>query len=473
VYGGQPVARGNPEGLPPGRGAFTAYDDFGDSFWVRANVDNHYGDQCRTEYRRIWNPIDEQEEIFYPYGVRWVDSLFWSKEGNSWRQVTYDCLYPGAPQPVQMNCAYWGAGELQGPLPNSKGLPVIKDDGTPDIRTTPREWSASRTSTTLGAMFDKRGKDPLLGMSAAAFAKYVSSNCSDFDYLGWFNDEKCTTLYGGKNLSGENCAVVPGNYQNKFRGQQMKCSWTYYPYWDVYRPSGCFERPQIKENRPYALYCKGLSPAGRGGFYNGYDTVYNFATCGNSFIPPRCNFEGGSTPLVIDPSGQRESLSTQMLANGLQWTLEFPNLTVVGAKNKRQQWILAEGSQPVKGTDYGSAEQPFLAHFNPQEKQRGVLKGIQSNVAFPGWDRDKLYLRVFRSGGIADSGSVIVGQGEVSNPARADKNTIIPLGIYAKYLFTTKQTITTPISGRITIDVPMSCDTPMVTLYSVSGRATG
>lgn len=470
---GKPVARSDPRGLPGARGAFTAHDGNGGTISVRGNGDNHYRGQCRTEYRWIWNPIDEKVELYYAYGVSWVDRMFWNSDGNSWREVSYTCLYPGAPQPVIMTCAYWGSGKLQGPLANSTGYPVIDSNGEALITTLPRQWIAPRTATTLGSRWESSGKNRLLGLSPAGFAQYVKSNCSDFNYLGWFQKDQCTTLYGGKRLSGDDCAVVPGNYLNKFKGQQLRCAWTYYPYWNFYRASGCTEKAVFNQDRPVAMYCKGRSPSGRGLYYNGYDYRYNFATCGDSFPMPQCNYEGNiPAPAIITPDGTRGSLSTQALANGQQWILDYPTLSVQGAENKRQRWILVQGSEPTRGGDPSGEHQPYMVHFDPGATGRGVLVFEDSKRSYPGWDRERLYLRLYQASGIADR-NLVFGNGEVRNPIRISKDSLMPLGIYAKYDFTVKRFIETEVAGRIEIDVPMYCTTSMASFYSVSGRATG
>lgn len=469
---GQPVPRDYPSGLPGSRGGFTANDGRGGTVAVRGNGDNHYRGQCVTEYRRIWNPVDEKIELFYPYGVRWVDRMFWADDGNSWRSVSYECLYPGAPRPVLKTCAYWGAGKLQGPLANSKGLPVVDEDGKVLTASLPRQWIAPRTTTTLGGRYDATGRNHMLGLSPAAFAGYVNANCSDFDYLGWFDKDNCTTLYGGERLSGNDCAVVPGNYLNKFRGQQLRCGWTYYPYWNFYRAKGCFTLGEFAQDRKAALYCKGRAPKGRGTVYNNWDTSYNFATCGDSFAPPRCEYDGPtSAPAVYAPGGERAGLSTQTLANGQQWHLKYPRLSVPGAENKRQQWILAGGSEPVNHPDPRHATQPFLAHYDAGATGRGVLVYESSDASYPGWNKYDLYLRLFKAGNVSWDGPTRVGQGEVQNPAKVAKGTIIPLGIYAKYSFTVKKLVTTEVAGPIEIDVPFDCRSSMATFYPVLGRA--
>lgn len=469
----KPVVRNDPRGLPGGRGGFTAHDGFGYTISVRGSVNNHYQAECKTEYRILWNPVDELYERYYPYGVSWVDRMFWDSSGNSWRQVSYTCLYPGAPRPVIMQCAYWGSGKLQGPLSNSTGYPVVDSNGETITQTLPREWTAPRTATALGKRWESSGKKQLLGLSPPAFAQYVSSNCIDFDYLGWFQKDRCKTLYGSKGLTGDDCAVVPGNYLNKFKGQQLRCAWTYYPYWDFYRASGCSERAVFNQDRPVAMYCKGKSPAGRGLYFNGYDTRYNFATCGDSFPVPKCNFEGNtSAPVIISPDGTRASLSTQALANGLQWLLDYPALTVSGAENKRQRWILVEGSEPTRGGDPASETQPYMAHFDPQAQGKGVLSFLDDARSFPGWDRDRLYLRLYQAAGLSDAARLF-GQDEVQNRIRVKKGDIAPMGIYARYDFTVKRFIETVVAGRIEVNVPMHCSTEMATFYSVSGRATG
>jgi len=460
------AVRRDPSPLPGARGAFTAHDGRGGTVWVRGNGDNHYRGQCKTNVRTIWNPVTSSVETYYPYGVRWVDRMFWGDDGNSWRSVSYTCLWPGAPRPVLKTCAYWGAGELQGPLLNSKGLPVMTSEGSAMTRTLPREWTAPRTLTALGRTYESRGKQARLGMGDAEFARYVSANCSDFDYLGWFETERCTLLYGGGALSGDDCTVVPGNYRNKFRGQQLRCGWTYYPYWNVYRAAGCTTKAPLRQNLPYALYCDDS-------FAPRWDTRYNFATCGDSFAPPRCNFTGfqGRAPEVITPNGRTTSLSTQMLADGRQWQLNYSPIVVPEAENKRQQWILADNSQPAKNGSAGAENQPYLAHYNPSDTGRGILKRADSNSAIPGWDENSLYLRVFKAGGVSDDGPRVVGQGEVSNPARVGTMEHIPLGIYARYLFTVKRTVSTEVGGVMEIDVPMTCTSSMATFYAISGRA--
>lgn len=142
------------------------------------------------------------------------------------------------------------------------------------------------------------------------------------------------------------------------------------------------------------------------------------------------------------------------------------------ADNKRQQWILAQGSEPFRGGDPGGDHQPYLAHYDPRAQGDGVLVFADSDRSYSGWDKETLYLRMFQAGGIADEGGFRLGEGQVSNVKTVPNNEAIPLGIFARYHYTAERTITTEVGGSITIDVPFECSTSMATFYTVMGRAT-
>lgn len=441
---------------------------------------NGYVDQCKLASKLMFDPDGNDNRTgggkksmkrFYAIGVKWTDTLTWNTlNGADYRTIQYDCVWPADPQPRTLTCPLWGDGLISGALSNSKGLPLMVN-GSPLPVTTPREWDPKLKYTPLGQKREgvdangiKRGSpDIYLGFNPDSnpegYVKYIQANCRDFNYIESVKTEDCVQISTDKKLSAADCAVVPGNYQNQFRGRQVLCEYTYYPLLfmgrDAYEAEGCFfKKPEISKTVQIAVYCDNRTVVGK------WDLTYNFATCDT---PPKtaamCSWSNGSgNPSITDAKGKSILNGSQVIADGEKYKAAWPAPILSGARDPWQQWILTSsgGMNPNLAPD--DLKQAFFGHYDKSVSANGapgmiVMEG--SKKGLPGWTKRDFFMSFF-------------------DGAKSNGNSLVPFSLEAQFHYYTKKTVTSELNGGtpITYDVMETCRGKEVTFYPLSGRVT-
>jgi hypothetical protein len=434
---------------------------------------NGYQKYCTTVSKVMPDPDSDgirRMKAFYPIGVRWTDTLSFSINGVAVRNISYSCVWPADPQPRTLTCPIWGDGLISGALANSKGLPLMVN-GEPLPVSTTRDWNPVKRYTPLGqkrmgvnSVGSPNGSPSVyLGFNKEtqdeAFVNYIKANCKDFNYLEAVNLAKCKQVSSGDYLSAADCAVIPGNYNNDFKGQQALCEYTYYPLLfggvDAYEAEGCFAlKTPINKTVQIAVYCDNTEVVGK------HDLAYNFATCNK---PPQaaaqCTWSNGSgNPSITDSKGRAVLNGSQVIADGEKYKVTWPTVVRPGARDPWQQWILTSsgGMNPNLAPD--DPKQAFFGHYDKTVSANGasgMIVAEGSKKGLPGWTKRDFYVSFF-------------------DGAKFVNNALVPFSLEPQFHYYTTKTVKLDLNGgqTITFDVMETCLAKEVTLYPLSGRVT-
>jgi hypothetical protein len=452
--------------IPEGNGVSTGYSYMGGNGW---NVGNY----CANGPTRVVpNPDSDgirKLKQAYPIGVNWTDTWTFQDNGSISRSVTYSCAWPSEPEQRTLTCPVWGDGLISGALSNSKGLPLMVN-GEPLTVSTPRQWNPVKRYTALGqkrmgvtATGAPNGNaSPMLGFSNAAdmaFVNYVRANCGDFNYLEAVNLAKCKQISSGTTLSAADCAVIPGNYNNAFKGEQVLCEYTFYRVLfggaSAYEAEGCFDfKPPISKNVQITVYCNNTEVVGK------HDLAYNFATCNEpAKTVAQCTWSNGSAnPAITDAKGRTVLNGSQVIADGEKYKVTWPAPTLAGARDPWQQWILTSsgGMNPNLAPD--DPKQAFFGHYDKTVSANGasgMIVSEGSKKGLPGWTKRDFYFSFF-------------------DGAKFVNNALVPFSVEPQFHYYTKKTVKLDLNGgqTITFDAMETCRGKEVTLYPLGGRVT-
>lgn len=434
---------------------------------------NGYQSYCMSSYKVMPDPDSDglrRLKQFYAIGVRWTDTLSFSSNGVTSRNINYSCVWPADPQPRTLTCPIWGDGLITGALSNSKGLPLMVN-GSPLAVSTTREWNPDKKYTPLGqkrmgvnASGSPKGSPSVyLGFNPSTqddqYVAYIKANCKDFNYLEAVNLEKCKQVSSGQTLSAADCAIIPGNYNNNFKGQQVLCEYTYYPLLfmgrDAYEAEGCFAvKTPINKTVPITVYCDNTEVVGK------HDLSYNFGTCNK---PPMttamCIWTNGSgAPSITDAKGRAILNGSQVIADGEKYKVTWPAPVRAGARDPWQQWILTSsgGMNPNLAPD--DPKQAFFGHYDKTVSANGasgMIVAEGSKKGLPGWTKRDFFFSFF-------------------DGAKTNGTSLVPFSVEAQFHFYTTKSVKLDLNGgnTITFDVMDTCRGKEVTFYPLSGRVT-
>jgi len=348
-------------------------------------------------------------------------------------------------------------------------------------------------------------------------------NCPDVAYNVSARDQSCIYMgstfpqdYGRLFPAGsEYCkAFTPGNYYKYADGKTSTCQYAEV-WWDptpgtetgqigrrtsqltsymkypqgkaVYKKVflGC-DLPQDNPSAKYRGYAHWVCNDPRGA--NGENMTYNFANCsgprpdGRVDVADeyRCVAANNGNPAIIDvESGSRTGSISQMLANGKQIQVRWPEPTGISVlsggvlsrvqqpENMWQNWEVVAGSEPINDNlGISDRNQSIFGHYR-ENQDPGSSTSVLGGPGKDEWDTPWIYLRGYKAAPVNTTGSNLT----VGTQTIAPDETI-PLGLTTTFNATVQRTVTTGLGGSLEINVPVICKMPDAYLYVVSGRAT-
>jgi hypothetical protein len=432
------------------------------------------------------------------------------------RSTSYSCDYPSLPfvSWPKVCPTYVGPGYMTGPSGNANtNYPQISP-GVFDPRYAKHKWAskpidnASVAKIVLDPVkhaylaYSPIGWDYHSGTNKSQFLDWQSNtagqnsrilsevlNCDDLKFESrldqsacWDSNNNYLTWKGTLTDPSNPCGFVPGNYQKTVNGYSIKCYYGVYPYEGKVKFKNCLGETSCADcsiNQPVHFYCSGANPSEGAG----RDDIHDFMTygCGgpDGGGTPVCKWTGNATPTIYGPTGSTVANGSQVSANGKQWRVAFPKVSITGVSasildNFWMQFVTADGSQPVRpGVSPGADNQQVLGSTDKTSKT-SALTVMDSSTGTNNWNNQDFYMRFFQgtNANTSTAPATLTG-GAKGNTVNTPKGGLLPYGVYAVYHYTYKVTSSTSVGGTVTLLQPGTCISNMAYFYPVSGRVSG